>query len=94
MGPIFKKLVKSDRGDKVAYTKLDLTDKISSAIAKEVAAGYGIKDVFRYSKSTGVIVLVDAETLEPITQLTILQSAVEMAKDIDSAVARRGKDKL
>jgi hypothetical protein len=94
MGPIFKKLVKSDRGDKVAYIKLDLTDKITSAIAKEVAAGYGIRDIFRYSKGTGVIVLVDADTLEPIKQLTILQTAVEMAKDIDSAAARRVKSRL
>ncbi len=89
MGPIFKKLVKSDRGDKTAYIKLDLTDKITSAIAKEVAAGYGIRNIFRYSNGTGVIVLVDAETLEPIKQLTIRQSALEMAKDIDSAVAKR-----
>ncbi len=84
MGPIFEKL-KEGSPPSIRHVRFDLTDDLGVAIAKEVAAGYGIEDLFTYSKRTGYIILVDAARLTLIDQLDITLSPDEMRRRIKDA---------
>ncbi|MBF0169567.1 MAG: hypothetical protein HQK87_00515 [Nitrospinae bacterium] len=72
------------------YVRFDLSDDLGAAIAKEVAAGYGVADIFAYARRTGFIVLVDAKTKKAVETLDITMSADRMRQAIRAAARRSG----
>jgi hypothetical protein len=82
MGPIFKRLKAGNSDRTVIYVRFDLTDELGTAIAHEVGAGYGVEDIFLYSKSTGLIVIVDGATLARLDVVDLSLSEEQIKKRI------------
>jgi hypothetical protein len=89
MGPIFKDLKKSYKGQQIQFVLLDLTDKETSKKAVEIGANLGIKNIYELSASTAVIMLLDANNMNVVNELDLRYTKEEMQYRIDRALKKQ-----
>lgn len=82
-----KDIVASYKGNaNIAFVVNDLSDKTTKKASKELLEDKGVYDTMKKIKSTGLIVLVNAETKEVIKQLKVKATTEELKKEINTAI--------
>ena len=80
-------IVASYKGnDGIAFVMNNLSDKKTKKASKENLEKEGVYKSVKKIKSTGLIILINAETKEVIKQLSVTATTDELKKEIDAAI--------
>ncbi len=86
VGPIFESLKTAYEGKPIQFLKLDLTSRYTVDGAVKDGQRIGVKDIFDYNRSTGVIVLVNPDTMQAIDSFGSTHSEDDIRSAIDKAI--------
>ena len=83
LGPKMLEVKKQLKGKNIEFVKIDMTNDLTIANSREVAAAKGLIGIMDAYRSTGFIVLVDAETMKEVGKITAKQKPEEMLTEIN-----------